>query len=139
MKGDKIHYRSGYKYQLVGSYRLQIQIKPNQPIDTEYLSLTTDGMLTIKDGYAWDGPSGPTIDTKSSMRGALVHDAGYQLMRLKLISRMWRPYFDGLLRDICIEDGMWRWRANMWYDMVRQFAESAADPHNDAYPVIEAP
>jgi hypothetical protein len=32
-------------------------------------------------GYAWNGPSGPTLDTRNFMRGSLVHDALYQLMR----------------------------------------------------------
>ena len=37
-------------------------------------------MIVEKD-YAWDGPSGPTIDTSNSMRASLVHDVLYQAMR----------------------------------------------------------
>ena len=65
-------------------------------------------------GYAWDGPSGPTIDTKNFMRGSLVHDGLYQLMREGLLAHEeYRKSADDLLRDICVEDGMSKFRA--WY------------------------
>ena len=76
-----IKYRSDYKYQLASDYRIQIPIRPAADIDTEFIRLATDGELTVKKGYAWDGPSGPVIDTKKNLRAALVHDALYQLMR----------------------------------------------------------
>ena len=57
--------------------------------------LNTKGHLIIKRSYAWDGPSGPTIDTKNFMRGSLVHDALYQLMRHEhLSSDEWRAVAD---------------------------------------------
>ncbi len=71
-----------YKYQLMADYILQIDIKPIQNIELKFLSLSSEGALPIKKFYAWDGPSGPTIDTRDFMRGSLVHDALYQLMRL---------------------------------------------------------
>ena len=74
-----IAYKAGYKYQLKAEYVVQIDIKPAALIDIEYLALTPTGALTIRKGYAWDGPSGPTIDTLNFMRGSLVHDALYQL------------------------------------------------------------
>jgi len=40
-----------------------------------------------------------------------VHDALYQLMRLKLLPASLRETADMLLRRICIEDGMCRLRA----------------------------
>jgi hypothetical protein len=80
----------------------------------------------MKAGYAWDGPSGPTWDTDTFMRGSLVHDAMYQLMRLGCMDRVHRCYADELLRDICIEDGMWSFRAWYVYKAVRSCGESAA-------------
>ena len=123
-------YRKGFKYQLAEDYQIKINICPVDPIKLDFISLTSDGMLSILKGYAWDGASGITIDTKSSMRGALVHDALYQLLRMKLINACWRTYADELLRDICIEDGMYKWRANMWYKAVNKLAAFAADPKN---------
>jgi hypothetical protein len=138
MKGDHIKYTDGYKYQLSEDYFLQTTIKPEKEVNEEFIKLTLDGLLTVKEGYAWDGPSGPTIDTKSSMRGALVHDALYQLLRDEKISQSCRVIADTYLRDICIEDGMFTWRAHLWYIGVRHFAMSAANAE-DVKPVIIAP
>ena len=67
MKG--ITYKGGYKYQLKEMYCVTIDIKPVTAIHTDYIDLNTDGILTIFKGYAWDGPSGPTIDTLTFMPG----------------------------------------------------------------------
>ncbi len=65
-------------------------------------------------------PSGPTIDTKSFMRGSLAHDALYQLMHEKLLTVAdARELADKVLRDICITDGMWKVRAWWVYRAVR--------------------
>jgi methyl coenzyme M reductase gamma subunit len=71
-----------YKYQLMEPYELPIGIR-GYTIDTHYLKLSEDGDLTISNGYAWDGPSGPTIDTKDFIRRSLVHDALYQMKEIK--------------------------------------------------------
>ena len=82
-----------------------------------FCELRHDGLLTIKAGYAWDGPSGPTFDTKSFMRGSLVHDVLYQILRNPKFQAtdnehiLLRHRADLLLHDICLEDGMWKWRA----------------------------
>jgi hypothetical protein len=112
MKGDRIRYRSGYKYQLVNDYRVQTSIMPGFDIETEFVELDRSGVLTIRHGYAWDGPSGPTFDTSNFMRGSLVHDALAGLMRDFYISRgAWFTAINRELQKICIEDGMWRLRA----------------------------
>ena len=92
MAKSHIRYRSGYKYQLATSYSMPITIKPKKGIKTAFITLDTKGKLTIKEGYAWDGPSGPVVDTKENMRASLVHDALYQLMRQKKLSA--RTYKD---------------------------------------------
>ena len=125
-----IKYRSGYKYQLVEDYEVQTNIFPPVDIRTEYINLNTHGLLFIKHGYAWDGASGPTWDTKSSMRPSLVHDALYQLMRMGLLPVILRYVVDKLLRTMCVEDGMYRWRAWLWFRAVRRAAKSAAMPKN---------
>jgi len=134
-----IAYKAGYKYQLKEDYVIQIEIRPDAPIDTEYLALSGDGVLTIKKGYAWDGPSGPTIDTPNFMRGSLVHDALYQLMRERHIDGgTYRETADRLLQSICREDGMSSLRAWWVYQGVRFGGGPAADPANDK-PLIRAP
>ena len=134
-----IAYKDGYKYQLKQTYAVRIAITPATPIHTEYISLEAPGELTLKEGYAWDGPSGPTIDTPSFMRGSLVHDALYQLMREQhLDHNVYREAADRTLQDICKEDGMWSIRAWWVYHGVRLFADPAADP-TDERPLTYAP
>ncbi len=134
-----IAYNGGYKYQLKEAYKVVIDIKPNTAINTEYIDLDTNGNLTIAEGYAWDGPSGPTIDTLTFMRGSLVHDALYQLMRESYLEhRVNRQAADRILQKICKEDGMWSLRAWLVYQGVRLFADPAADPA-DKRPVTRAP
>ena len=122
-----ITYKKGYKYQLHEQYQVQIDIKPSQDIPTDYIHLTSTGLLTIRKGYAWDGPSGPTIDTLNFMRGSLVHDALYQLMRNNLLDRKkWRNPADRLIQQMCKEDGMSRFRAGNVYWAVSRFGKKSA-------------
>lgn len=125
-----IHYTTGkYKYQLEDvSVSVQTRIFPAAAILEEFIILTMDGLLTVHHGYAWDGPSGPTIDTKSFMRGSLFHDALYQLMRRELLARRWKDAADRLLQQICIEDGMWKLRAWWVYQGVRLGGRHSSHP-----------
>ncbi len=118
-----------YKYQLVQDHEIQINIIPPRDLIFEFVVLTSQGKLYIKKNYAWDGPSGPTIDTRNFMRGSLVHDALYQLMRLGALDyKVYRQRADELLRDICREDGMSSFRSWYVYQGVRLFGERNAHP-----------
>lgn len=131
MKTNGIAYRSGYKYQLAKTYTIGIKIKPKKTIITNFIDLTTTGTLIIFDGYAWDGPSGPVIDTKENMRASLVHDALYQLMRhKKLTAKVHKVKADKLFRKICIEDGVPRTTAYIYYLGLRLGGKPATDPKN---------
>ena len=122
-----------YKYQLMDDYSLTVDLKPEDDIKTPFIELTTGGQLTMKKRYAWDGPSGPTVDTRSFMRGSLVHDALYQLMREEYLDyKEHRAYADELLRELCLEDGMSRVRAWWVYQAVRLFGEIAARPREES-------
>ena len=124
----RIKYRSGYKYQLAEEYPVTISVTPQNNIKTDFIELSSEGKLVIKKGYAWDGPSGPTLDTKNFMRGSIVHDALYQLLREEEIDKKWRAEADQELKRICLEDGMWRIRAWYVYHAVRMWGDMAADP-----------
>lgn len=134
-----IKYRDGYKYQLAETVEIQTSIIPPANIVTKYIILTVDGILRVNESYAWDGPSGPTVDRASNMRGSLFHDAGYQLMREGYLDEAtYRPQFDRLLRDIWIEDGMYHWLAVLEVEAVKKFAANAAMLGTDK-PVLYAP
>ncbi len=122
----RISYKAGYKYQLVFGFSVKTGIHCGELIDTKYLKLNLNGILIVRQGYAWDGPSGPAFDTPAFMRPSLVHDALYQLFRMGLLSVIWRINADKLLYSMCVEDGMWRWRAYIAYRAVRRFAAGAS-------------
>ena len=133
-----IHYKEGYKYQLVESYTHQLKtaIRPLAFVDAKLLRFDTGGELYILAGYAWDGPSGPAFDTPSFMRASLVHDALYQLMREGHLPLSWRDEADEEMRLTCLEAGMWRLRAAWCYRAVRSFGGPAASVPD---PVLAAP
>lgn len=128
----QIRFRSGYKYQLAADYTVPTGIKPTADVTTKFVDLQIDGTLTIRDGYAWDGPSGPVVDRKENMRASLVHDALYQLMRLRKLSRKaHRDRADRLFRAMCMEDGIPRNLAQAYYLGLKLGGKPAADPKND--------
>ncbi len=117
-----IKYTAGYKYQLEEDYMHETGLVPSNPGGNRFVHITLTGQLMIRAGYAWDGPSGPTLDTPDFMRCSLVHDALYQLMRLGALDKdIHRKAADELLRAICQEDGMPPWRAWWVYSGVRLF------------------
>lgn len=134
---NKITYSEGYKYQLENDFFINIDIRGFN-FNTPFIDLDYNGNLIIKKGYAWDGPSGPAIDTKDFMRGALVHDALYQLMRDYNLDRNYRPIADRIMRDICIIDGMPKIRAYYTYLGVRAFGGPSSKP-SGGYKIQTAP
>lgn len=136
---NQIRYRSGYKYQLKEDYADSIGITPVTPITTDFIDLDEDGNLIVRGGYAWDGPSGPTYDSTNFMRGSLVHDALYQLMREEHLDyKVYRVQADKLLAKQCREDGMSAIRAWTVYQGVHFFADPAAAPAAKK-PTLKAP
>lgn len=119
-----------YKYELQQRYEHPepIAIRPAVPIDHPFMTLSTAGALTVEDKYAWDGASGPVPDTPDAMRGSLVHDALYQMLREQLLERDWgrnRQKADAEFRDTCIADGMRPSKATFLYHGLRIFGAPA--------------
>lgn len=137
-----IQYKDGYKYQLESDYvyTLPDYFLPTwREIETDYLWY--DGALTfiVKKGYAWDGPSGPTIDTKNFMRGSLLHDGLYQLIREGYLNKKtYRIVADKILYEACRQSGMSWIRANVVYYSVRVFGNPSA-LSTGARPLLIAP
>lgn len=126
MRNPTLKYCAGYKYQVYEVYQIQLEIYGFN-VKHKFFELTEDGLLTIFVGYAWDGASGLTWDTPSSIIGSLVHDVLFQAMRLGLLQH--DPCFtlaNRELRRLCVNDGMYRWRAQMWYDFVTTLGSAYA-------------
>ena len=128
-----IHYKKGsFKYQIQEIYIDDIGIIPPKHIDADHITLYINGRLQIIPHYAWDGASCPAIDTKNFMRGSLVHDALYQLIRKKhLDEKIYRKQADILLKKMCKEDGMCSIRACWVYRAVRIFGKCAVRPDGE--------
>ena len=135
---NSIAFKSGYKYQLTHHYTVGTPIRPARTIGTIYISLNASGVLDIAKGYAWDGPSGIAFDTLNFMRGSMIHDALYQLVREGHLEPFNKDAIDRLLQAICIEDGMSRLRAWWVYHGVRLFADFAVRPSSQK-PTLYAP
>jgi hypothetical protein len=134
-----IEFRGGYRYQLNRDYSVMTPLRPPRNCISDYVLLETGGALHVRKSYAWDGPSGPTFDTPSFMRGSLVHDAIYQLIRERhLPMDPFRELADRLLRQHCLEDGMSALRAWYVYQAVRLRGEDALSP-SKARPLRVAP
>ncbi len=112
-------------------------------------------MLTIKKGYRWDGPTlnwGSADNARlaakpsASMRGSLVHDAFYDMMRTRLItydSIAWasapdnsveqegtfnRIVADCLFYMIMVQDGYETGKADSNFHTIRQFGRTRTYP-----------
>jgi hypothetical protein len=116
-----------YKYKLSIEQSIITNITGIE-IDHDYFVLDTNGVLVVQRDYCWNGSSGPTLDTPSTMRASLFHDALYQMMRERDLSLDCRYISDNVYRRICLEDGMWRLRAWLHYKTLRAFGESSARP-----------
>ena len=138
-------HRRLYKYKLERPYAVVTPIKPPKQlvIGGEWVVLEPEGRLLIRANYTWDGPSGPTIDTPDFMRGSLVHDALYQLMREDLLDRQHRDAADRFLEQVCVEDGMRPLKAARIYFIVKNFGKHRAyrqeEPPLRSAPIRDAP
>ena len=125
-----------YKYRTTEevTYETGWRLLDGQDVQTEmgYVHLSAEGLLTIQRGYAWDGASGPTLDTPSTMLASLVHDALYQLLREGKLQQRWRLSADRLLKRIMLKaySGNWpKWhaaRVECWVWGLKHFAGYAA-------------
>jgi len=126
-----ISYHSGYKYQLAEDYHMATKIRPKKPEDGRFIALDAAGNLTVKSGYAWDGVSGPVLDSPQNLRASLVHDALYQLMRKRVVSSAdYRDKADKLFKKMCKQDGVPSAVANAYYEVLKLLGKPAADPKN---------
>ena len=127
-------YSKGYKYQLEETYSIKTPIV-GYDITSQYYTLKPDGNLKIEIGYAWDGASGPTFDTDSSMIPSLVHDVFCQMMRDKLISYdKWQDSVNEFFYEHCIACGMCPGRAKLWYKGVE--LGDAGNPNQGSSKII---
>lgn len=129
MQELKYTWIESYKYELSRDFIIKLKFAPEKTILTKWVNFYDDGTMLIKDRFKWDGASGPTRDGKENQRSALVHDAGYYLLRKGVLTRnQYRKLFDELLDELCDFDGMNDLRSDLWYIGVRAAGESSSHP-----------
>ena len=101
---SEIYFKRGYRYRLESAYRHPDRL--DLPDFRSRWFSCVGGMLTVADGYCWDGASGPAVDTRNFLRGSLVHDALYQGIREGLLTPAHRHTADLILFAIIRQDGM---------------------------------
>lgn len=67
-------YKTGYKYQVTSSSCWVDSGIKGISFDSPFFQLCSDGMLGVFRGYAWDGTTGPSIDTQTNIFQSLWHD-----------------------------------------------------------------
>lgn len=124
-----------YKYQLVEEFTCPMhRTFETAPKEHEYVKITTDGNITIRKYYSWDGTSG-IPDTKRNLRASLVHDALYQLMREGILNvEKDRDWSDRLFQEMCREDEVWPLFAASYYLVLKWVGKKHASPHEDRTP-----
>ena len=122
-----VYRRVGWKYVLEEDYWFPVtsELRPTGLVYGRIEPRGKDAIL-IRAGYAWDGASGPTLDTKDTMEPSLVHDVLYQLMREGCVPQSARQAADKLLRVMLRAEGMPYLRRWMWYWLLRWFGGKAA-------------
>ena len=120
-------YRKGYKYQIADDEVIPLSTPLGGLVfNSNFFYANGDGFLVILNGYAWDGVSGPTIDTESTYIPGLGHDALSQAVREGLIP-------DEMLPFVHKEFNIWLWKMKMvnfrrwyYYEAVKKFGNRHA-------------
>lgn len=123
----QIKYTSGYKYMLEEDawFYTGLPVK----MITKRVEHYSCGWMLVREGFGWDGCSGPTWDDKTNMRAGLVHDAFYYLHR-RGMPMEYRRIGDRKLHDTMVADGAPGWRAAYYRWAVSNFGKGSAEPKN---------
>ena len=101
------------------------ELFPKVNVKTDFIELTSTGVLTLKKGYAFDGVSG-FPDMKSLLCGAGVHDALYQLIRLGHIDIKLITLADDEMIRICKKRGANKYLVESIRKVLKEFGPNFA-------------
>ena len=118
---------SKYKYKFKVEENFSIELPFKIPDFVHPYASLKDGILSVKRGYAWDGASGPVINTRDTLVASLVHDVLYQAMRLNLIksSEENKKIADKNFFKILKMNGVNSIRSKVWYLAVKLFGKKS--------------
>jgi len=135
-------FKRDFKYVTVHTEHFQLRhLRPKYAIKWMWLSLATNGLLIVRWGFPTDGPSGPTLDTKKTIKGATVHDALCQLAAQGLFGEVTEELRDQINAEADIvwdSSGMAQWRTEIWEATLDKFGDFAMMPGNK-WEIIDVP
>ena len=126
-----------YKYQLVEDAMRQTDITEFD-VSQPFFYLKPNGMLGARAGYAWDGLT-LVPDTPEALKPSLYHDALYQMIREGMVPLSCRKAADYLFYVLCIENGMSKAAANIYYQGLKTFGKFFCRPEGAEAQIKEAP
>ena len=135
---ETLYYSDGYKAVVRCDCQCLTDIKPPDDIEGRFYSISKDGMITAKENYAYDFATG-AMDTDTIKRASLFHDIVCQAIAEGKLDPMYQVNGDRLLRDLCLHDGMSRFRAWYVYRAVRAYQKNKKRTIFDAHPIQSVP
>lgn len=123
-----------YKYQVCAPVRIDLRVSghhlwlPPRDFNVGPYVTVQGCVVHVAPGYAWDGTSGPTLDTHMCMVGSLVHDILYQAIRAGTLDPSYRKTADDVMYDLFVAGGLPRPWAWVRWAMCRAFGGYAIKP-----------
>lgn len=123
-----------YKYRLFEDEHFVLPF-PLPEFDGDMIDIV-GGVMIVRAGYLWDGPSGPTYDSKDVMNASLAHDAGYELMRRGIIGQEFKKPFDNYYHRLMINAGVSPLRARVHLLGLRRFGRGSCKVQPSTKPKV---
>ena len=97
---------SKYKYKFKVEENFSIELPFKIPYFVHPYASLKDGILSVKRGYAWDGASGPIINTRDTLVAIFVHDVLYHEFYRTVLSTMnrWTTFCISMTEGIALEN-----------------------------------
>lgn len=142
-----IKYRELYPsiYQLLSGWHGYVPIYPKKGFRGFFYSLSAAGLLIVKPGFVWDGPSGRlfgiidlTPNEPATMIPSLIHDALARAMARGELPYSWLPASNELFEKMLIDNGFDPGRAGLWRSVLDFFWRPDRTTHQ-VPPTLTAP
>jgi hypothetical protein len=131
------YFERRYEYQLAEDAMRQTDIT-GFDVPQPFYYLHPNGMLGARAGYAWDGVT-CAPDTHETLKPSLYHDVIYQMIRKGVLPPSRQKAADHLFYVLCIENGVPKAIADIYYGCLQAFGWFFCRPESDEIEIKEAP
>ena len=122
-------------YQAVEDFSIKTSIT-GFSVETRFIRLDPDGLLTLKKWFIWDGPTGG-VKTKDFVAGSGVHDALCNLINMGLLPKSIQCLVDEEMLRINTSQRMHWFRRAYTYAAVRWYQARKKNPFSPKIYEIE--